>query len=158
MKKIVYSILGICLFSVVVFFGLDMVQYREYINAEGQGCPLQDGGTVMGVQMCTVTYPSGVCLDCTAINPKLVANVQCGAYKQVIVMQNQNTTINAFAVPKTFNNIKGGGTDIVSGDQYLYCGTTAALPIVWGAPGKGAKRIQYLVDAFDNFKVFIASI
>ena len=137
--------------TVIVVFGtflfLDILQYREFIgvaNAGGQ-CVRTDAGRVSAViEGCVIV--NGACPSCALIYTPTYA-MSCAGYKQVSVTS-QLGAIN-YAIPTTFANFKGGGTAIIPGDQFIYCGTTDAMPIFWGAPGRGAKRIQKVLDAFD---------
>jgi len=141
---------------IFVFIMFDFIQYKEFVGVAdaGGGCVKFDAGTVGTVlgntPPCSIT-PAGACTCPLIYTPEFAQS--CVGYLQVSVVGTQYGAM-TYAVPTVFSNYRGGGMMIKTGDQFIYCGTTNAMPIVWGAPGAGAKRIQKVLDFYDYAVAF----
>ena len=131
---------------------IDYVKWNNFVNAS---TGMEDGGKIAFVhEPCVIDSPPSDPVVCGISCPLATKawGSACAGHIQIDV-QSQLGTV--FLAPIVGFVYKGGGTHPVAGTDYLYAGTPAA-PWVIGIPGVRANRIQKLVDAFEDFKVFIA--
>ncbi len=150
-KKVIWSIVGVTIISLILLIipgVIDYLKYRNVVKAIG-GMPWQDGGTITMVrEPCILDTPASSPTTC-AISCPLVTGVlgpACTGYIEIDTASQHGTTF--LAAPTGFKYI-GGGTHPTANMQYISGGSSNAMPWAIAIPGKGAIRIQKVVDWFD---------
>lgn len=151
-KRIIWFFVIFFVLGFVGYFGVGVFDYLEIVKIEkaiaGGGCPGMDGGKITLVKpFCILDTPVISPTTC-AISCPMATSVwgpACVNRIEIITTGQLGTT---FLTPPIGFKYSGGGFYPAAGMDFLYCGSSNAIPWVIGIPGAAASRTKKLVDTF----------